>query len=187
MITVENLHANLKTTYNANFRKYSLSNPFFTLSANKNVLSWNNYLPKQRLLDYELYYDWINENLQYSLGIHKKAVIQIYFEQTKHGVNKSSLTFLPHPDLEMPYFRFDMDSLKWKDYYHNSYHIHFGFNCDNIRFSLHRFPHPSEFIKFCLFLLGDTSITALKRNNFFADLSTIGEKFSHFFDFKLQN
>jgi len=93
--------------------------------------------------------------------------------------------FIPNPELFMPYFRFDMDLDRGEDYYHNSNHINFGYNCDNVRFSLNRLPYPVEFVKFCLFLMGNSEFKNFNRSNFFTDLNRVGEAYSHLFDFSV--
>lgn len=185
MITVKNLYNNLLTTYNLYYSKYDLQNPLFCMKGN-NVLTWHSYLSKEYFHSYEEYYNWVVSNSQYSMAIGENVLVQLYYEEHKGEIYKASLTFLPSPDSLMCYFRFDMDTVNVANYYHNSYHINFGYNSDDIRFTLTRFPYPSEFIKFILFLCGNSEFTTHSTGHFFLDLSTKGELFTHFFDFIIE-
>ncbi len=181
-MNIKTLHSNFLFTYNQYFEQYSLTNPLFCISPNKKKLTWLNYRSKESFYTYEEYYNWVNNNLQYSIAISDKALIQIFFEGDGKKILKSSLAFLPNPNILMSYFRFDMDLLSCKNYYHNSYHINFGYRTDDVRYSLNKFPYPSEFIKFSLFLIGKDEFLFFKKDHFFSDLNSLGEKYSHFFD-----
>lgn len=181
MSTVKKLYIDLKQFYNCSYLKYNLQNPLFCI--NGNHLTWNNYLPKESFYTYEEYFDWVVNNNQYSLVILDNLLLQIFYEEKNAKIVKGSLTFLPNPDSMMSYFRFDMDTQKAKDFYHNSYHINFGYNSDDVRFTLFKFPYPSEFIKFALFLSGRSEFTKHSQSKYFTDLRAIGESFSHFLDF----
>lgn len=183
MILVKNLHANLLLAYNHYSKKYSISNPLFCLSPNGKILTWLNYTSREYFYTYEEYYQWVNENLQYSLALSENVLVQIFYEEKDNKIIRGSLCFLPHPDLLMSYFRFDMDVEKCKNYYHNTYHINFGYRSDDVRYSLNRFPYPSEFIKFCLFLMGNEEFNRFSKKKFFNDLNSVGESYSHLFDF----
>ncbi|HLO59212.1 MAG TPA: hypothetical protein VK179_10750 [Bacteroidales bacterium] len=181
MSSTKTLYSNLERIYNANFRKYDLQNPFFCLKNNE--LTWHSYVPKESFYTYDEYFKWVINNNQYSLAVSGKALIQVYFREENRIITKGTLAFLPEPDSFMTYFRFDMDTINPAPYYHNTYHIHFGYRSDDIRFSLYKFPYPSEFIKFTLFLLGNSEFTSHNNERFFSDLATIGESFSHKFEF----
>jgi hypothetical protein len=183
MISVKNLYNNLLTFYNECHEKYDLQNPFFCLNSLGNVLTWTSYQSKASFYTYEEYFKWVVDNNQYSLAIGERILIQVYFEQSKTAITKASMSFLPSPDILMGYFRLDMDRNKPVDYYHNSYHINFGYNTDDVRFTLQKFPYPSEFIKFSLFLAGQSDFKIHNKKKFFPDLSSFGESFSHCFDF----
>ncbi len=185
MSTIRALHHNLDIFYKSNFEKWSMSNPLYAISPDKKTLTWYNYQTKQSFYSYEEYYAWVADNLQYSIALGENILLQIFYQELENGVSKGSLSFLPHPDLLMTYMRFDMDKNNWKHYYHNSFHIHFGYRSEELRFSLNRFPHPSEFIRFCLFLMGNDEFENFNRNRFFNDLTTFGERHSHIFDFTL--
>lgn len=184
-MTIKNLHANLSLAYNFFSKQYNIVNPFFEISPNGKLLTWKNYKSKESFYNYEEYFHWVNENLQYSIAISETAFIQVFFEEEDGVISKGSLSFLPYPDLLMVPFRFDMDTKNCKDYYHNSYHINFGYRSDDVRFSLNRFPFPTEFIKFCLFLNGNSEFTHFNKKKFFNDLTAIGELYSHLFDFEI--
>lgn len=183
MTTAQNLYMNALTCYNVYAERYSLTNPLFHLSNDKKTMSWYNYKPKEHFYTYEEYYQWANDNLQYSIAISNKALIQLFYYEKDSNITKASLSFLPNPDELMSYFRFDLDCENHEDYHHNSSHINFGYRADNIRYSLNKFPYPSEFIKFCLFVAGNHELTNFNGRKFLADLDTRGELYCHLFDF----
>lgn len=185
MNIINALFQDLNIFYISNNEKFSITNPLYTQANNSEILTWYNYQTKQYFYTYDEYYAWVVNNLQYSLVIDNKVLIQMYYVQKEKSITQASLSFLPHPDLLMSYFRFDMDTNSCKDYYHNSYHVNFGYRSDDIRFSLNRFPHPSEFLRFVLFLLGHEEFKAFNRKRFFNDLNSLGEQYSHNFDFTL--
>lgn len=185
MITAKALHHNLDIFYKTNFSKLEIRNPFYQLTSDSKTLTWYNYQVKQFFYSYEEYYAWVSDHLQYSLAFGDHGLIQIFYQEFKTGVQKGSLGFLPHPDLLMTYFRFDMDTHACSDYYHNSFHINFGYRSDDLRFSLNRFPFTSEFLRFCAFLTGNVEFSDFNRKRFFGDLGTMGEKYSHLFEFNV--
>lgn len=185
MSLIPTLFQDLNVFYLSNNKKYLITNPFFSIAKDGSSLTWFNYQPREKFYFYEDYYEWVSNNLQYSLAIDDKVLIQIFFHETGDKIVQGSLGFLPRPDLYFPYFRFDMDLLNSKDYYHNSYHVNFGYRSDDVRFSLHRFPHPSEFLRFVLFLMGREEFNRYNRNRFFDDLTKFDEKYSHLFDFSI--
>lgn len=185
MSNINSLFQDLKIFYISNNEKFSLTNPLFTQKNNSEILTWYNYKSKQSFYTYDEYYLWVINNLQYSVVIDDKVLVQIYYVQKGKDITKASLSFLPHPDLLMSYFRFDMDTENNKDYYHNSYHINFGYRSDDVRFTLNRFPYPSEFLRFVLFLMGYDEFKTFNRKRFFDDLNSIGDQYSHNFDFTI--
>lgn len=184
-MTIENLYQNLRHTYNLYSNKYIIANPLFEMSPNRKILTWRNYQSRESFYYYEDYFQWVTDNLQYSIAIDDRALVQIFFEENGGKIIRGSLSFLPQPDLLMPPFRFDLDTKNNKSYYHNSYHINFGYRSDDIRFTLNKFPYPSEFLKFCLFLNGCSEFSCFSKRKFFKDLSSLGESYSHVFDFNV--
>jgi len=185
MITVRNLYNNLRLSYNVFSKTFDIANPLFQITNDEQILSWHKYLPKESFNTYEEYFEWVNSNLQYSLAISDVGFIQIFYKSENDKIVKASLAFLPNPNMMMSFFRFDLDSINCKDYYHNTYHINFGYRSDDIRYTLNRFPYPSEFIKFILFLLGKFEFKSYNKKKFFIDLDSIPELYSHRFDFKI--
>lgn len=141
------LYSNLGTFYNEKFREYDLINPCFILET-KQRLSWGNYLTVPPFEDYQEYIKWVVDNNQFSLELLGIGYFQFYFQDgTKTLKGKGSATFLPTSGKWGSMFRFDYDENKVTNYFHNTSHAHFGFNCKDFRWPLYEFPFPSEFIK----------------------------------------
>jgi hypothetical protein len=185
-MNVNALFQNTHMIYNCLAERYNITNPFFILSPSKRMLTWTNYLTKEKFYSYEEYYDWVSNNLQYSMSLSEVAFFQIFFEEKDGEIFRGSLSFLPRPDLLMTPFRFDLDLLNVKSYYHNSYHVNFGYRSDDFRFTVNKFPFPSEFVKFCLFLNGSEEFNSFNRKKFFKSLGLIREDYSHSFDFEVK-
>jgi hypothetical protein len=148
----------LLSFYNDNFRIYHLANPYFY--RNDNELSWRNHLSDPRNDDYEIEYEWIVNNLQYSLSINDSGLFQFFYCCTKDNVlEKANIMFLPNPDLSHQYIRFDFSPQDSKTYYHPEIHFHFGYPSNSMRISLDKIPFPSNFIRFIVHLIGIQEIT----------------------------
>lgn len=180
---VQDLYTDIQKYYNLNYRDSQLINPRFIINDNK--LTWASYKTKENKETYEEYFQWVLDNSQFSLQINDEALIQIFYEEDikSKEVFRGSLSFLPRPDYLMSYFRFDFDRNAKIDYSHNSYHINFGYRSDDLRFSLKKFPYPSEFMNMVLFFLNKKEIKSFDKGNFYADLDSIGELYNHSFDF----
>lgn len=183
-MNIRHLYTNLNQFYNLEYRDFHLLNPKYIINGSK--LTWSKYVPRENQETYEEYFQWVLDQGQFSLQIGDFAVIQIFFEEDmNHEVYRGSLSFLPEPTYLYSYFRFDFDSLANINYTHNSYHVNFGYKSDDLRFSLKRFPYPSEFIKFALFLTAKKEIASFPGTNFFTDLDSMKEDYNHCIDFRL--
>lgn len=183
-MNLTNLYSDLHTFYNQNFRQLSLVNPLYCRDNSIDALTWDDYLSEESFDYYDDYYQWVLSNNQYSLAFGEEALVRIFF---KNGGNHwfASMAFLPDPEINSTYFRFDMDLPKHKDFIHSSYHIHFGYNSDRFRISLMNYPYPSQFLYFIAFLLGSYECENFNKEKFFPDLDSLTEAYNHVLNLKL--
>lgn len=179
MKILNKLYNNAETYYN--LKLMSLYNK--KIIKKDNCLTWPNYLGKLAYTSYEEYYEFSLNNGQYSFLLVDDSMVQLYYECHNNIIKKANLAYLPSSNNGYTYFRFDLDINSKTNYYHNTYHIHFGFNSNNFRLSLYSFPYPSEFLNF---------INSLYKNfdkNFSSDkllknLDELKEEYNHCFLFK---
>jgi hypothetical protein len=184
-VDIESVYSNLLTFYNVNNNEYKFLNP--RMEKLCDCISWKNYKGNEKFENYDEYYQWALDNVQYSFMFSDESMIQVYFEgvrkKKKFVITKGSMSYLPMPKKYSEYFRFDLDYDREEDYVHTSYHIHFGYRSKDIRFSLMRFPYPSEFIKMILFLDYDKEVNYYNRSMFMEDLRERSIEYNHALDF----
>lgn len=184
---LEKIYNNLFTFYNMNYRKYMLTDPRFYLN-DALQLTWYNHITNESFENYEQYYDWVFDNVQYSLKLDDDSLLQFFFEAEREGkknhAKKGSMAYLPNPRNYSEYFRFDVDLKREENYVHTSYHIHFGYRSKNVRFTLNRFPMPSEFVRFIFFLHYGEWVEEFNKNNFWETLEERNIKYNHALDFR---
>jgi|GEM_PF-4804663 len=149
---IDDLHNDLSVFYNNNFSEFKLGNPFFY--RNNNELSWNNRLSDPKENDYEVEYNWIVENLQYSLSIEDIGLFQFYYYTKNNELLNANIMFLPNPYLSHQYIRFDFSPLDSKTYFHPEIHFHFGYPSNSMRIAIEKMPYPSSFMQFIFHLFG---------------------------------
>jgi hypothetical protein len=161
---IDNLHNDLLSFYNNNYKIYNLANPLFY--RNDNELSWTNHMSDPRDNDYEIEYAWIVKNLQYSLSIDDKGLFQFFYSTKNDVLEKANVMFLPNPDISHQYIRFDFSPCDSNTYYHPEIHFHFGYPSSSMRIALEKIPYPSNFILFVIHLIGIQEITNFDKKNF---------------------
>lgn len=179
---VINVHNDLKQFYDHNYGDFQLNNAFFCVNDKKDALTWANYLAEENFESYEEYYGWVVGNSQYSLAFGDMAVVRIYFRGMEE-IQFASMAFLPNPANKMPYFRLDLDYAGAKDYVHSSYHVHFGYANNQMRFSLMNYPYPSQYLSFLAFLLGYRDCENFDNGKFFTSLDEFSDKYNHYLNF----
>lgn len=184
---IKEVYANIQQTYNMFASKYNMMNPRFFLN-DMNQISWLGYISNEKFETYEEYYFWVLDNVQYSFSFGDDSLVQFFFEGEAKGkkieVIKASMAFLPNPYSYSDYFRFDMDLKNEVDFEHVSYHAHFGYRSKNVRFTIYKYPMPSEFVKLIRFLHYSTTIKSFSENKFWENLNERGIKYNHALDFK---
>lgn len=178
------MHSDLERFYHENFRNAGLTNPRFILEDRKR-LSWADRKPWQAFNTYEEYFHWVLNENQYSLIVQESAFVQIYYEDTNNNEFISSLSFIPEPGLRLPYLRLDCDPSAARDFIHNSFHMHIGYDSQDYRLPLHKFPFPSEFMKVAIGILQGQDSGPLIVERMHHDLDLRGEKFRTFLDFRI--
>lgn len=183
---LKEVYANIQYTYNMFASEYDMLNPRFWLN-DRNQISWIGHMSNEKFETYEEYYFWALENVQYSFSFGDDSLVQLFFEGETKGkkieVIKASMSFLPNPYTYSDYFRFDMDLKNEVDFEHASYHAHFGYRSKNVRFTIYKYPMPSEFVKLVRFLNYNTAIESFSESKFWEDLNERGIKFNHALDF----
>lgn len=183
---LEKVYANLHTFYNIYYRKYTLTDPRFYMNELLQ-LTWYDHLPNEAFENYEQYYDWVFDNVQYSLKLEDDSLLQFFFEAEREGkknkIKKGSMAYLPNPRSFSDYFRFDIDLKREENYAHTSYHIHFGYRSKDVRFALNKLPLPSEFIRLIFFLHYGEVLEEFNKDNFWETLEERNIKYNHILDF----
>ena len=184
---LNDIYINIQQMYNIYGRKYGLMNPRFIKNDNGQI-TWLIHISNEKFETYEEYYLWVNENLQYSFSLEDDSLIQIFFEGKRQGkkipVKKGSMAYLPSPYSYSEYFRFDVDLDNEKDYAHPTYHAHFGYRAKDVRFTLFKYPMPTEFLKLIQFLHHEVPIEQYAKEKFWETLADRNIKFNHCLDFK---
>lgn len=176
--TIADLGTDLHTFYNANYRRWKLQNPSFVQK--DGCLTWRNRVGINHEEDYEKLYQQVIDDVQYSLMIENRAVVQIYYQSSHGKVTDAALAFIPEPGTGLEYFRLDFDLRRAKHFSHTTYHAHFGFHCKEMRFSIKEFPYPSQFLRFICGIAFQRKIEHFNRDKFLADdLVSTGCKHHH--------
>lgn len=181
------IYSNIEQMYNIYGEKFGLMNPRFIKNDNYQI-TWLHHISNEKFETYEEYYFWAYENVQYSFSLQDDSLVQFFFEGQKCGkripINKGSMAYLPNPYSYSEYFRFDIDLDNEKDYDHPSYHAHFGYRAKDVRFTLYKYPMPTEFLKLIQFLHYGISIESYSKEKFWENLSDRKIKFNHYLDFR---
>lgn len=155
MSLLQDLFSDLRSYYIQNYMV--LSNPNFIRQ--DDLLTWPNYEPWPSGVNYADYYQWVIDKLQHSFVLEDGSCLQIHYRIKKERIANASLAFVPSPlqveDRGLVYFRFDCDIDAQRDFVHTSYHVHFGDPDTTTRISLHRFPIPSDFLRFAMLVSYD--------------------------------
>ena len=160
----------------------TLGNPNYHVIGN-NIL-WNNYLPREPYQDYEHYYDWTFDNMQYSFMLGDDSLIQLAYTVSGNSLSNGCLAYIPHPvaceDNGLVYVRLDCDPQAHRDFVHTMYHAHIGSPDAKMRISLRQFPLPSQFLDFVLVTgYEHTYLGPGKKSKHIKDLDSLALRYAH--------
>lgn len=183
-ILAKDMYINIRHFYNSRFS--NLFNPNFEYDNNKRILSWSNYEGWVKKSNYKDFFEHCLNERQYSFTLEDDSLVQLYYEDDSEKIIKSSLTFIPNPERDLSYFRFDLDYSARRDYNHTLYHIHFGYYSNDFRICLYSFPFPSEFLKFinCIILKDFNHL--FNKDKFLHNLDIMKCKFNNKFSFEIR-
>ena len=178
MSEINKILTSLEKLYRHNYKL--IINPNFT--SHNNELVWGKYKENKSFEEYDEYYNWIMNEGQYSLMFLDNSAIQIKIQFKDDKLIKASYSYIPQPDNEYIYLRFDLDNKSSRDFVHTDYHIHFGYNNKHIRVSLHCFPSPTELIEFILaFIYNNKRFYKKYDSKFTPSLDELNTKYHHYF------
>ncbi len=186
MMELNHVYSNIMQMYNCHREDYGIMNPRFIKNEHYQI-TWINYLGIERFETYEEYYFWAYENVQYSFSLQDDSLIQIFYKAEKQGkkevVVEGSMAYLPSPYKYCDYFRFDIDTNNEESFRHTSYHAHFGYRSKDVRFTLVRYPMPSEFVKLVMNLCYGVHIGGFSSDKFWESLDDRGINYNHYINF----